>query len=70
MVRGQRYECVEAVVDSGAEETVAPRGAFPGQARASAMSKAGAWYRTASGTPVANLGEQDVKLLTKRGVCW
>ena len=67
VVRGQRYRCVEAVVDSGAEETVAPRGAFPGQTRASAMSKAGACYRTASGAPVANLGEPDVKFLTNEG---
>ena len=67
VVRGQRYRCIEAVVDSGAEETVAPRGAFPGQHRASAMSRAGACYRTASGAPVPNLGEQDVQFLTNEG---
>ena len=66
-VRGTRYRCIEAVVDSGAEETVAPRGLFPGEARESAMSRAGGCYRTASGAPVPNLGEQDVKFLTNEG---
>ena len=66
-VQGRRYRCVEAVIDSGAEETVAPRGVFPGTPRASLMSKAGACYRTASGAPIPNLGEQDVCFLTKEG---
>ena len=54
-------------MDSGAEETVAPRGVFPGQARESAISRAGACYRTASGAPVPNLGELDVQCLTSSG---
>ena len=66
-VGGRKYKCVEAVVDSGAEETVAPRGVFPGQARASAMSRAGACYRTASGAPIPNLGELDVSFYTNEG---
>ena len=54
MVGGRRFQCIEAVVDSGAEETVAPRGAFPGRARTSAMSRA---------------GELDVQFLTRvRGI--
>ena len=52
MVGGRRFQCIEAVVDSGAEETVAPRGAFPGRARTSAMSRA---------------GELDVQFLTSEG---
>ena len=40
--RGQRFKCVEAVVDSGAKETVVLRGIFPGPTRESAMSRAGA----------------------------
>ena len=66
-VDGRKYKCVEAVVDSGAEETVAPRGIFPGQVRESAMSRAGACYRTASGAPIRNLGELDVQFLTVEG---
>ena len=31
------------------------------------MSKAGACYRTASGAPIPNLGEQDVHFLTNEG---
>ena len=67
MVGGRRYKCIEAVVDSGAEETVAPRGAFPGRARTSAMSRAGACYRTISGAPIPNVGELDVQFLTNAG---
>ena len=59
--------CIEAVCDSGAEETVAPRGACPGRARTSAMSRAGACDRTASGAPIPNLGELDVQFLTSVG---
>ena len=55
MVGGRRCKCMEAVVDSGAEETVALCGAFPGRARTSAMSRAGACYRTASGAPIPNV---------------
>ena len=67
MVGGRRYKCIEAVVDSGAEETVAPHGAFPGRARTSAMSRAEACYRTASGAPIPNVGELDVQFLTNEG---
>ena len=64
--RGQRFKCVEAVVDSSAEETVALRGIFPGPTRESAMSRAGASDRTASGAAIPNLGEQDVRLSPMR----
>ena len=66
-VKGKKYRCIEAVIDSGAEETVAPRGVCPGLPRESARSKAGACYRTASGAPVPNLGEMDVQFLTNEG---
>ena len=67
VVGGRRYKCVEAVVDSGAEETVAPREMFRGPPRASAMSRAGACYRTASGATLPNLGELDVQFFTHEG---
>ena len=59
---GRRYEGKETVVDSGAEETVAPRGA-----RTSARSRAGAYYRTARGAPAPRLGKLDVQFLATEG---
>ena len=53
---GRRYLCVEAVVDSGAEETVAPVGLFPGTARSSPMSRAGRFYRAANGGRIPEPG--------------
>ena len=51
---------VEAVVDSGAEESVAPPGVFPGVVRPSPMSRDGRGYRAANGTRIKNLGQMDV----------
>ena len=47
---------VEAVADPGAEESVAPPNAFPGEIRASAMSKAGGKYKAANDIRIPNLG--------------
>ena len=52
-----RPEIVEAVVDSGAEDSVTPPGVFPGPVVPSAMSKAGRSYRAANGSPIPNLGQ-------------
>ena len=61
---------VEAVVDSGAEESVSPPGEFPGQVLPSAMSKTGRHYRAANGTRIPNLGQQDAHFKTEEGhVC-
>ena len=61
------YMLVEAVVDSGAEQSVAPPGFFPGEMRPSAMSKSGRAYRAANGTRIKNLGEMVVLFSTEGG---
>ena len=51
------FRLVEAAVDSGAEESVAPN-VFPGEMRGSAMSKTGGKYKAANGTRVPIPGQQ------------
>ena len=53
----QSYVVVRALVDSGAEDTVAPPGAFPGETVPSMMSRAGLKYRAANGSPIENMGQ-------------
>ena len=50
-------EIIEAVVDSGAEDSVAPPGLFPGEVLPSLMSREGRRYRAANGSPIPNLGQ-------------
>ena len=50
-------EIIEAVVDSGAEDSVAPPGLFPGDVLPSPMSREGRRYRAANGSPIPNLGQ-------------
>jgi len=63
--KGRRL--VEAVVDSGAEESVAPPGVFPGAVKPSAMSRAGGRYRAANGSRIPNLGQQAVRFEVDEG---
>ncbi len=58
---------MEAVVDSGAEESVAPPGFFVAPVVPSPMSKAGGKYRAANGTRIRNLGQQKVAFSTAEG---
>ena len=58
---------VEAVVGSGAEESVALPNVFPCEIHASAMSKAGGKYNAASGTRIPNLGQQKGRLRRDEG---
>jgi hypothetical protein len=58
---------VEAVVDSGAEESVAPPGCFPGAVVPSRMSRAGGKYRAANGARIPNLGQQRVPFVNEDG---
>ena len=51
---------VEAVVDSGAEDSVTPPGVFMGKVVPSAMSREGRRYRAANGSPIPNLGQTSV----------
>ena len=64
---GSGYRLVEAVVDSGAEASVAAPDQLPGELRPSAMSKAGKSYMAANETPIRNLGEKDVAFKTEEG---
>ena len=58
---------VIAVVDSGAEETVAPPGLLPGPVTESPMQRAGGRYRAANGARIPNLGQQRVAFATAGG---
>ena len=58
---------LEAVIDSGAEESVAPPGFFAADVVPSPMSKAGGRYRAANGTRIRNLGQQRVSFNTAEG---
>ena len=58
---------IEAVVDSGADESVAPPGLFPGKVEPSPMSRLGKSYRAANGNPIANRGQQRVSFTTSEG---
>ena len=57
-----------AVVDSGAEETVAPPGLLPGQVEESPMQRAGGRYRAANGSRLPNLGQQVAPFRTTEGL--
>ena len=50
-------QIIEAVVDSGAEESVAPPDLFPSRVAPPLMSKEGRCYRAANGSPIPNLGQ-------------
>ena len=64
------FRLLEAVVDSGAEESVTPPNVFPGEIHASAMSKTGGKYKAANGTRIPNLGQQKVRFNSDEGqVC-
>jgi hypothetical protein len=55
------------MVDSGAEETVAPPGLLPGRVVESPMQRAGGRYRAANGSRIPNLGQQNVSFKTPEG---
>ena len=61
------YRLVEAVLDSGAEESVAPPRFFPGPIAPSQMSQAGGSYRVANGQRVPNVGQQKVQFTLDDG---
>ena len=58
---------VEAVVDSGAVNSVAPLNVFPGELKASEMSKNGQKYRGPDGSRIPNLGQKDVEFVSDEG---
>ena len=62
------WRSVTAVVDSGAEETVAPPGMLPGRVEESPMQRAGCRYRAANGSRLPNLGQQVAAFRTSEGL--
>jgi hypothetical protein len=64
---GKGMRVIEAVVDSGAEESVAPPGCFPGLVKPSRMSRAGGKYRAANGARIPNLGQVRVPFMNEEG---
>ena len=61
---------VEAVIDSGAEESAAPPNVFHGEVRASAMFKVGGKFKAADRTRIPNRGQQQVRFRNNGGhVC-
>ena len=62
------WRSVTAVVDSGAEETVAPPGLLPGRVEESPMQRAGGRYRAANGSRLPNLGQQVAAFRTTEGL--
>ena len=67
MVGAVARDLVEAVVDSGAEESVAPPGFFATAVVPSPMSRAGGKYRAANGSRIRNVGQQKVAFTTSEG---
>jgi hypothetical protein len=61
------FKVIEAVIDSGAEESVAPPGLFPGAVEPSKMSRAGGRYRAANGARIPNLGQVKVRFENDAG---
>ena len=58
---------VEAVVDSGAVNSVTPPGVFDTKMQPSEMSKAGRKYRGPDGSRIPNFGQQEVEFATAEG---
>ena len=58
---------IEVVVDSGAVQSVAPPGLFPGTVVPSEMSRAGRTFRAANGSRIRNLGQLRVSFTSTEG---
>ena len=58
---------IEAVVDSGAADSVARAGTFSGRVAPSTMSKAGRKYRGPDGSRIPNEGQQEVHFVSDEG---
>ena len=62
-----RPRVIEAIVDSGAEESVAPPDLFNEEVVPSVMSREGRCYRAANGSPIENLGQMVVRFKDEGG---
>ena len=65
--KDESYDIVRAIVDSGAEDTVAPPGVFNTEVVSSPMSRAGRKYRAANGAPIENMGQTMALFTDTRG---
>ena len=63
----KKYRVIEAVIDSGAVDSVVPPGLFTGRMTPSPMSRGGRTYRAANGSRIENLGQQRVDFETAEG---
>jgi len=63
----EEWECIEVMVDSGASESVAPKGRFDAEVTDGQAKKDGVKYTAANGEEIPNLGEQMVKAKTYAG---
>ena len=63
----KKFRTVEAVVDSGAVDSVVPPGFFTSLVTPSPMSRGGRTYRAANGSRIENLGQQRVDFTTTEG---
>jgi hypothetical protein len=63
----KKFRTVEAVVDSGAVDSVVPPGFFTSPVAPSPMSRGGRTYRAANGSRIENLGQQRVDFTTAEG---
>ena len=61
------HELVEAVLDSGAANSVTNKTTFDAEIKPSEMSKAGKKYRGPDGSRIPNFGQQDVQFVTDEG---
>jgi len=64
---GKKYRTIEAIVDSGAVDSVVPPGFFTDRVTPSPMSRGGRTYRAANGSRIENLGQQRVDFTTAEG---
>jgi hypothetical protein len=62
------YKLIEAVVDSGAAKPTCGKKVFPGDVRASEMSKLGLTFSGPDGSEIQNLGEQDALWESDEGI--
>jgi len=58
---------IDVVVDSGAVQSVAPPGLFPGKVVPSPMSTSGRTFRAANGSRIKNLGQVRVNFTSQEG---
>jgi hypothetical protein len=65
--QNQGMRLIEAVVDSGAVNSVAPPDIFDGLLKPSLMSKGGKKYRGPDGSRIPNLGQMDVAFESEEG---